>query len=309
MKINLNKIKKGVSLVRSFLSENLRILSAVCRLKRTGVKNVIILQCFAARNGMFDIFRCNWGDDLNKYLFENCFDYSIVWADGRHFVRWPLLMTHYIPIGSILSFNNISQAIIYGTGLMTPYDKIMGRPKRILSVRGPKTREALLNQGIDCPEMYGDPALLLPYFYQPSKGHQRDIILVIPHCQTEKRIVLETNLSYEILHMTQYDLWTDVIDKIAQSRYVISESLHGLIIAEAYGIPAVWVEFTSHPAYWSFKFEDFYESIGKFNMKSIRLYETDSFDEVAQAAAQWRPGIMNLQKMVENCPFIQKESL
>ena len=59
--------------------------------------------------------------------------------------------------------------------------------------------------------------------------------------------------------MAKYEEWTDIIDSIAGSEFVVSESLHGLIVAEAYGVPSVWVELTEHPDWWSFKYNDFYE--------------------------------------------------
>lgn len=37
----------------------------------------------------------------------------------------------------------------------------------IRSVRGPVTRNILMDLGYDVPSVYGDPAILLPLFYNP----------------------------------------------------------------------------------------------------------------------------------------------
>ncbi|MFQ8823549.1 MAG: polysaccharide pyruvyl transferase family protein [[Ruminococcus] lactaris] len=42
--------------------------------------------------------------------------------------------------------------------------------------------------------------------------------------------------------MSKYENWTDIIDLICSCKMVLSESLHGLIVAESYSIPSVWVE-------------------------------------------------------------------
>ena len=108
--------------------------------------------------------------------------------------------------------------------------------------------------------------------------------------------------------MTSYGKWTDIIDEITGSSFIISESLHGLIVAEAYNIPCVWVEFIDHLALqvnedWNFKFLDFYESIGKHNMKSIKLYEDFNFDELMKKKDEWKPGTIDYEQLLNDFPF------
>jgi len=50
-----------------------------------------------------------------------------------------------------------------------------------------------------------------------------------------------------------------VIKELIASEYVITESLHGAIIADAYGIP--WLPITTMPAINPFKWHDWCESI------------------------------------------------
>ena len=82
-------------------------------------------------------------------------------------------------IGSILD-RGTKSSIIWGAGLISEDSEPIEIPKKIYAVRGPKTREKLLKSGIDCPEIYGDPALLLPKIYNP-KIEKKYELGVIPH--------------------------------------------------------------------------------------------------------------------------------
>ena len=252
------------------------------------------------------VVAANWGDDINTYFFE--------YVTGKKFIqlRYDFPLGRYIMIGSILSFFHLSGSIVYGTGLMTASAPLHGKPDKIISVRGPLTRQALTQRGIDCPEHYGDPALLLPVFYTPSTSNKR-YISIIPNVGTfwkPSSVVDEFVSAHQcrLIDMTHYTKWTDIIDAIASSSFVISESLHGLIVAETYNIPCIWVEFINHntPQFnddWSFKYRDFYKSIGKYNMTSIKLYEGYDFCELLKLKDEWSPGTIDYAKLLEDFPF------
>ena len=218
---------------------------------------------------------------------------------------------HYSLIGSILGSYPLKNAIVYGTGLMSAQRaaNIRHKPRKIISVRGPRTRNALLAHGIDCPEIYGDPALLLPVFYVPASAKSNHISIVPHHASMEIPCPAISELTKKygcrLVDMRRYDKWTDVVDSIALSQFVISESLHGLIVAETYGVPCVWVELVDHSWAddWGFKFTDFYESIGKFSMKSMKLYENFSFDDIIREKDNWKQGKINYAEMLSLLPF------
>ena len=84
--------------------------------------------------------------------------------------------------------------------------------------------------------MFGDPALLLPLVY-PRKHEnfcKNSHYVVIPHYTQDK--ILENNPN--LLH-TFVNYYKPFIDKMCSANLVVSFSLHGIILAEAYGIPAV----------------------------------------------------------------------
>lgn len=250
--------------------------------------------------------KSNWGDDLNKYFFEYIGAGKLILSPISQ-VSPKYVYEHYSLIGSILGYFNLDNTIVYGSGVMDENTKFLGKPKKIISVRGPKSREVLIENGFECPEAYGDPALLLPVFYKP-KNMLHNKALIIPNMgsasSSDKIIIakLALELNADILDMTKYNEWTYIIDKIASSQYVISESLHGLIVAETYGIPNVWVEFKDHPDYWNFKFEDYYRSIGK-EERIIKVQDIVDIEAIKRKIEKWEKGNIDYKKLLSYLPF------
>lgn len=79
-----------------------------------------------------------------------------------------------------------------------------------------------------------------------------------------------------IISMNTND-YKSVIDKIVSCKKVYSSSLHGIILAEAYGVPAVF--FRGIPAVIDFKYKDYYASTGRFDVPMANnLAESFSFE-------------------------------
>ena len=55
--------------------------------------------------------------------------------------------------------------------------------------------------------------------------------------------------------------WRTFIDSITNSELVISSSLHGIILAEAYGVPAIMLNHNRD----MFKYRDWYYSTGRYD--------------------------------------------
>lgn len=282
------------------------------RLRNFFRHDVIFSQCYLHFDG-YKVIHNNWGDDINKYFFEYAAKIKMaVLPHGRLYFFHGF--RHYSLIGSVLNSQRMKRCTIYGTGIMTESlaRNMKDKPEKIISVRGPETRRVLLQHDINCPEHYGDPVLLLPLFYTPKLTNQGHVS-IIPNMGTfwdfnPVTDELAKKHGCKMVNMTKYNNWTDIIDMIAGSSFVISESLHGLIVAETYNIPCVWAEFVKHipPKFnddWSFKFLDFYESIGKYDMQSIKLYEGYNFDELMSLKNKWQPGRIDYEKLLEYFPF------
>ena len=105
--------------------------------------------------------------------------------------------TNYMVIGSVLRYCD-KNSIICGAGFIS-HDEDLGsmkssshnntlvtKCKNILFVRGKKTREKFLKFGIQCPEKYGDPGLLMPLVYKPHTNSIKYRVGILPHYVDKK---------------------------------------------------------------------------------------------------------------------------
>lgn len=249
----------------------------------------------------------NWGDELNENIIRYFTDKKVLFLPScrlEHILR----INRFMVIGSILTMYNLAHTVIWGSGIVNnnEVDRIRGIPDKICAVRGPRTRNELLKKGIDCPEVYGDPALLLPRFYQPVvKEHYS--MGIIPHWEDLDKADVKRLISdprFKFIKVRDYDKWTDFIDEICSCDFIISSSLHGLIIAEAYGIPSKWVEFGTYIDGWEFKYYDFYESIGKMNEAPLKITETTTYEMLMDRKMDWRSGSIDLDKLMDVSPIV-----
>jgi hypothetical protein len=75
--------------------------------------------------------------------------------------------------------------VIWGSGI---HDFKADIPKLnfyIRAIRGPVSKSILIKHNIYCPEVFGDPAILLPDFFYPFVNKVREYI-IIPHYSKEK---------------------------------------------------------------------------------------------------------------------------
>lgn len=110
----------------------------------------------------------------------------------------------------------------------------------------------------------GDPALLMPLLFNPQVEKKYDIT-IIPHRAHYKEMKRDIELSKQNVHIINLTTGSDVeienvVKEMKQSRLILSSSLHGLIVAHAYGIPALWVHFEDM-AGGDFKFRDYFSSV------------------------------------------------
>ena len=240
----------------------------------------------------------NWGDDLNPVL--------VGLLAGKP-VRKVEVGTSdcFIAVGSILWMAD-SRTEVWGSGFMFEEDTLPQPPKCIHAVRGPLTRAVLLKQGINCPEVYGDPALLLPLFYDPKVEPQYDVGL-IPHILDKGHPWIEKHRTQEetLVIDVQGDVW-GFVRAVKACRTILSSSLHGLICADAYGVPNRRIKLSGQLPGGDFKFRDYALSIGAEDQGPLYIDPDTSLADVARQAVS-QPLRIDLHKLLMACPFLSEE--
>ena len=86
-----------------------------------------------------------------------------------------------------------------------------------------------------------------------------------------------------------------VVEKILKAKLVISGSLHGIVVAEAFGIPARLLKITSKEPI--FKYQDYYWGTGRKKFKIAY-----SLEEALKMGGEQKP-IIDLKKLLESFPY------
>ena len=205
---------------------------------------------------------------------------------------------HLITIGSG-GLKMFQDATIWGTGIYDGhtnkwserFHNAKHRHLDIRSVRGPLTRQCYMELGHKCPEIYGDPAILMPLIYTPEKIEKTHKYLIIPQYTQETE--LRRYIKGDMIISMNTDDYKSVIDKIVSCEYVISSSLHGIILAESYGIPAVF--YNGRPGRSQYKFKDWYLSTNRSDFPLVtNLVEAyDSYAPELPNLSDLQQGVMN----------------
>lgn len=215
------------------------------------------------------IYSNNLGDDLNAYLLGELTGKRVLaFGAFHHFHRH---IDSVMAIGSVIDWMGHKNSTVWGSGIQSPPEQgvqphyLVGK---VCAVRGKKTMDCLRKAGVLCPEVFGDPALLMPLVYRPSVTKVEGRVGIIPHYvdvdnANAVRLLKELGNKGVLIPVRGYKRWQDVIDMICSCEFIISSSLHGLILADAYQIPNQWVKFSDLISGGSFKYEDYYSAVGK----------------------------------------------
>lgn len=246
-------------------------------------------------------YRPNFGDLLSPWLVEKMTGKEVAVADRSK--------PHYLVIGSIIN-QGTENSVVWGSGTYGTEGKSeVNADARYTAVRGPLTRAKLSASkgfGIRVPAVYGDPALLLPLYYMPKVKITHEYGVVVRWSE-RKWAEAKYGPGVKMIDLSRTDI-DGVISDLLSCRKIISSSLHGLIVADAYGVPNAWLASDS-PRGGEYKFHDYFASVQK-------LRQPQSFDPAAGPVTReviernfkfsGEAITFNYRPLLDACPFLRR---
>lgn len=205
----------------------------------------------------------NFGDAINPTIVGYLSGREVKWA-GRN-------NCEIYALGSLIKMVSQDQKaprekgrkpFVWGTGAMSAITNLeFLKNVRVALLRGPITA-ALLRRD---DRVFGDPGLLIADALGDAPERQ-DVVGLVPHMHFADDPQL-ANIAARNPHIKLIDVRNPdahvVVREIASCAHVISQSLHGLVTADAYGIPNTWLDPKGIHGAAMLKFHDYAAGIGR----------------------------------------------
>jgi pyruvyltransferase len=242
----------------------------------------------------------NWGDKVGPVIANLISGQNVIEVGRRY--KPKAGETPYVTVGSILSWAN-SRTVVWGAGFSAKSRMVASPPQKICAVRGPMTRKILLNNDIKCPEVYGDPALLYKNYYNPKIDVQYDIG-IIPHYIDKNSKWVAGNSSKNINIINIRSGINNVVNEVKKCNVILSSSLHGLIVADTYGVKSIWIKLSDKVIGNGFKFVDYFKSVKRPTEEPFVIHNDSKVDDIIKSCGDYKIDI-NLERLMSVCPFQQ----
>ncbi len=184
----------------------------------------------------------NYGDWLSPYIFNKITNRKIMFVNPQ---SKNIIGKHYFSIGSIGKFTK-KNTIVLGTGI-SANDAELDINAEYVMVRGKYTRKRILELGGKCPEVYGDPAVILPKVYSPSswieENEKKELLLVRHFTHLNLNLNLPNNMDELSIFASHPKEIEKFIDTLHEYKAVVTSAMHCYITCQTYGIPCALVTF------------------------------------------------------------------
>lgn len=227
--------------------------------------------------GLFYWALDNFGDGLSPLVVAH--------ISGRSVKRASAKDCELVAVGSILQMiprrgsddgQEGTRPWIWGTGIIRPVSPVMMQRVRVAALRGPVTA-TLMEQSPSTP--CGDPGIFADELLD-ERPRRTKRIGVVPHWKLAEcsalRSLLTNHPELVLIDPRNADP-IDVVRRIAECRYILSSSLHGLVVADSLGIPNHWLNPTGNHVHPALKFTDYAASVGRMLGAPLELDRLPAF--------------------------------
>jgi hypothetical protein len=195
----------------------------------------------------------NVGDLLNPFLIGRLFgvDAHLAFLRDR---------PHVIAIGSFIEAAN-QFSHVWGTGAISAASVIPDIDRnKIHALRGKLSFQLLGSSGARLRDMpLGDPGFLVGSLKDRFATEKKYRLGVIPHYVDRQHPWVQNILTEpDVLDLNVHRPVEEFLRDISACEAVVSSSLHGLVVAEAFDIPNVWIQLSEDVVGSGFKFRDWY---------------------------------------------------
>ena len=242
----------------------------------------------------------NFGDILGPYILSK-YDINLIYKSSQ-----PQLYT----IGSLLHMMpNDYEGFIWSTGYMYP-TKVLSLKNDPICVRGKLSKKYFKNDTSNTE--VGDGGLLLDKIYTPKKTNIRYKLGVFPNYCDIINMRDDPIEKYDAFNRPDVKIIDPrnyietVIDDLNSCDNVVTSSLHGAVVCDAYGInygvfSARETDLAIHKMQGSFKFQDYFSIYDKeFYGVDLSLNHVTSFEEcLSICKPNNKPNLNNIKYYLE----------
>lgn len=268
----------------------------------------------------------NFGDELSYFITRHLISAHIPIKHAHFDSKYEKICS----IGTILHNFTKGKTYVWGTG----FDKCSTKaradlaPLDIFATRGEHTANHLHTLGYPIVKVFGDPGLLInKYIVKPKTPKYK--LGIIPHYSNanivNNRIIDHTfpcfksnDEAVSIISPKTLSDTMSVLDKILSCEFILSQSIHGCIVADAMGIPNLFYQHDENRkticANDSYNVEHRYADYITAFPSNKFIYRADrtkplNFSEVINDISNYYIPIKNLeniqQNLLENHPLLK----
>lgn len=218
---------------------------------------------------------------------------------------------HLLAIGSVIA-SSTPLSVVWGAGVIHPSHGVGGLvASNIYALRGHLSHSTLKKNGINSRDVpLGDPGYVLPGLL----GIKRSVIprykvgLVCHYVDRYHPVLLRMMTEPDVIDLNVHAAPDVFLKNMAECEVVISTSLHGLVFAEALGIPSLWVKASEAIIGGEFKFQDWYSTTSLPQLAPHLLRSDDTAMKLANRA-EIRESAINVESLKDAFPYHRLDEL